>query len=109
MMGQKIDIIEIPDIPGMPKTVVIPEYHFQELIIELREQRQALSKVVTAIEAAQEIIGPYDFENSNKVSLVMKLPSIIEAFKANKDKFTEVLNQEFYNKLKELTDEFSGN
>lgn len=108
--SEKPGVITQPDLSEFRSVrISISREALERLLNQNREQKEALQKVIKAAEAVCEIIGPYEIEKLNKISLVMKLPGIIEDFKVKKDKFLDVLNEQFLQKLKTLTNEIPRN
>jgi hypothetical protein len=86
----------------------VPKDELKALLRREAAQREALKKVLTFANSAYAILEPYNIEESTQISLIGKLPMIIGAFKRNQDLFKEVLNPQFMNELKQLTDEIPG-
>jgi hypothetical protein len=90
--------------------VTVSRDQYARLLMRERDQRAAIKEVVKFVESVGLIIGPYKLAETNKVSLVVKIPSIIDEFKKNGDMFATMLSEDFLNKLKTLSaDEISGN
>lgn len=86
----------------------VPKAELKALLRREAQQREALRKVLKFVNATSGIIMPHNIEGSSQLALIGKLPSIISEFKNNQELFKDVMNPEFMNELKELTDEIPG-